>query len=219
MSDERDLAGLRREYAVGGLAESDLAGDPVTMFRRWLHDATVAGLHEQNAMVVASASPDGVPSARLVLLKGLDERGFVFFTNYASRKGRDLDANPACALLFPWHDLERQVRVEGPATRLSEPANAVYFATRPRASQIGAWASPQSQVVASREDLDRRYADTAARLGDGDIGLPPTWGGYLVTPHMVEFWQGRRGRMHDRLRYVRAAGATDGGWRTQRLAP
>jgi pyridoxamine 5'-phosphate oxidase len=219
MSDERDLAGLRREYAVGGLAESDLAGDPVTMFRRWLHDATVAGLHEPNAMVVASASPDGVPSARLVLLKGLDERGFVFFTNYASRKGRDLDANPVCALLFPWHDLERQVRVEGPATRLSEPANAAYFATRPRASQIGAWASPQSQVVASREDLDRRYADTAAHLGDGDIGLPPTWGGYLVTPHMVEFWQGRRGRMHDRLRYVRAAGATDGGWRTERLAP
>ena len=215
MSDERDLAGLRREYAVGGLHESDLADEPIAMFRRWLHDATVAGLHEPNAMVVGSATPDGVPSTRLVLLKGLDRRGFVFFTNYASRKGDELDANPACALLFPWHDLERQVRVEGTAGRLTEAENAAYFATRPHASQLGAWASPQSQVVASREDLDRRYAEVSDRFGDADVGLPPDWGGYLVTPEVVEFWQGRRGRMHDRLRYVR-----DGdGWRTERLAP
>jgi pyridoxamine 5'-phosphate oxidase len=227
MSDERDLAGARREYAVGGLHESDLAAEPIAMFRRWLHDATVAGLHEPNAMVVGSAAPDGSPSMRLVLLKGLDRRGFVFFTNYASRKGRELDENPACALLFPWHDLERQVRVEGVASRLTEAENAAYFATRPRASQLGAWASPQSAVVASREDLDRRYADALARFGEGDVTLPPEWGGYLVAPQVVEFWQGRRGRMHDRLRYVRVptgSVAGDGstaaeGWRTERLAP
>lgn len=221
MSDERDLAGLRREYAVGGLHESDLTDEPIAMFRRWLHDATAAGLHEPNAMVVGSASVDGTPSLRMVLLKGLDLRGFVFFTNYSSRKGRELDANPACALLFPWQDLERQVRVEGPASRLTERENAAYFATRPRASQLGAWASPQSDVVASREELDRRYAETAARFGEADVPLPPEWGGYLVTPEVVEFWQGRRGRMHDRLRYVRVAGApgTEASWRVERLAP
>ena len=215
----RDLAALRREYSIGGLSESDLAPEPIAMFRRWLHDVTVAGLHEPNAMVVSTATPDGVPSSRIVLLKGLDDRGFVFFTNYKSRKGAELDANPAVALLFPWHDLERQVRVEGRASRLDDAANAAYFATRPRASQIGAWASPQSQVVSSREELDRRYAETAARFGgphgDQDIGLPPDWGGYRVAPEVVEFWQGRRGRMHDRLRYVR----TENGWRTERLAP
>ncbi len=215
MSDERDLAGLRHDYAVGGLQEADLADDPVTMFRRWLHAATTAGLHEPNAMVVASTSAEGAPSMRLVLLKGLGERGFVFFTNYASRKGVELDANPACALLFPWHDLERQVRVEGRAERLSDAENAGYFATRPRASQISAWASPQSEVVASREELETRYAEEAARFGEGDIGLPPTWGGYLVVPHVVEFWQGRRDRMHDRLRYVRSGDT----WQRDRLAP
>ena len=215
MSDERELAALRREYAVDGLAESDLATEPIAMFRRWLHDATVAGLHEPNAMVVATAGADGVPSSRMVLLKGLGERGFVFFTNYASRKGAELDANPACSLLFPWHDLERQVRVEGMASRLTTEENAAYFATRPRASQLGAWASPQSQVVGSRDELDKRYAEAAARFGEGDVGLPPDWGGYLVAPRIVEFWQGRRGRMHDRLRYVREGE----GWRTERLAP
>jgi pyridoxamine 5'-phosphate oxidase len=216
---DRDLAALRREYSIGGLSESDLAPEPIAMFRRWLHDVTVAGLHEPNAMVVSTATPDGVPSSRIVLLKGLDDRGFVFFTNYASRKGAELDANPAVALLFPWHDLERQVRVEGRATRLDAAANAAYFATRPRASQIGAWASPQSRVVSSREELDRWYAETAARFGgphgDEDVELPPDWGGYRVAPQVVEFWQGQRGRMHDRLRYV----ATENGWRTERLAP
>ena len=215
MSDERELAALRREYAVGGLAEADLAAEPIAMFRRWLHDATVAGLHEPNAMVVASATPDGVPSSRMVLLKGLDSRGFVFFTNYDSRKGGELEVNPACALLFPWHDLERQVRVDGTASRLSPAENTAYFATRPHASQLGAWASPQSQVVTSREELDRRYAEASARFGEQDVELPPNWGGYLVAPQTVEFWQGRRGRMHDRLRYVRAGD----GWRTERLAP
>lgn len=215
MADDHDLAALRRDYALGGLSEDDLAPEPIAMFRRWLHDVTVAGVHEPNAMVVASATSEGVPSARLVLLKGLDERGFVFFTNYASRKGDELDANDAVALLFPWHDLERQVRVEGTATHLGETENAAYFASRPHGSQVGAWASPQSQVVASRADLDARYAEASTRFAEGDVPLPPTWGGYLVAPTSVEFWQGRRGRMHDRLRYVREGD----GWRTERLAP
>ena len=224
MSDDaRDLAALRREYSLGGLLETDLAPDPLGMFRRWLHDVTVAGLHEPNAMVVASATPDGMPSARLVLLKRLDDRGFVFFTSYDSRKAGELDVNPAVALLFPWHDLERQVRVEGTATRLDETENAAYFATRPRGSQLGAWASPQSQVVASREELDRLYTEAVARFdgasGDQEVGLPPAWGGYVVTPQVVEFWQGRRGRMHDRLRYRRDAEHPEDGWLTERLAP
>lgn len=213
---ERTLTELRREYTVGGLAEDDLLPEPVAMFRRWLHDATVAGLHEPNAMVVATVADDGRPSSRMVLLKGLDERGFVFFTNYASRKAAELDANPACSLLFPWHALERQVRVDGAAVRVGEAENAAYFASRPRASQIGAWASPQSQVVSSRAELDERYEEVAARYGDeAELPLPPHWGGYRVAPEMVELWQGRRGRMHDRLRYRR----TPDGWVVERLAP
>ena len=214
------LSELRREYAFGGLDESDLTPEPIAMLRRWLHNATAAGIHEPNAMVVSTVSTDGLPSSRMVLLKGLDERGLMFFTNYGSRKGGDLAHNPACALLFPWHPLERQVRIEGRATRLSDAENAAYFATRPRASQIGAWASPQSQVVASRAELDRRYDEAADRFGEGDIPLPPDWGGYRVAPEVVEFWQGRRGRMHDRLRYRRSESSDlDGGWVTERLAP
>ena len=214
MSDA--LADLRREYAFGGLDESDLTPEPIAMFRRWLHDATAAGLHEPNAMVVATVSADGLPSARMVLLKGLGERGFVFYTNYGSRKGAELEQNSACALLFPWHPLERQVRVEGRATRLTDEENAAYFATRPRGSQVGAWASPQSEVVGSRAELDDRYDEVADRFGEGDIPLPPYWGGFVVTPEVVEFWQGRRGRMHDRLRYRRGPGDA---WVTERLAP
>lgn len=212
---ERELSELRREYAVGGLAESDLLDDPVAMFRAWMHAAVVAGLHEPNAVVVSTATPTGLPSSRIVLLKGLDERGFVFFTNLESRKGVELMANPACALLFPWHDLERQVRVEGTAGQLGREENDAYFASRPRGSQLGAWASPQSQVVAGREALDGRYAEAAGRFGDDDVPTPPHWGGFRVSPDVVEFWQGRRGRMHDRLRYRR----TTDGWVTERLAP
>jgi pyridoxamine 5'-phosphate oxidase len=166
-------------------------------------------------MVVATVSPRGVPSARMVLLKGMDARGFVFFTNYESRKAGELDENPACALLFPWHPLERQVRIEGRAARLDDEESAAYFGTRPRGSQIGAWASPQSQVVGSRAELDERYAAAQARFGDGEVPRPPYWGGYRDAPEAVEFWQGRRGRMHDRLRYRRA----DGSWVIERLAP
>ncbi|HET7385839.1 MAG TPA: pyridoxamine 5'-phosphate oxidase [Nocardioidaceae bacterium] len=212
-----ELSGLRQEYVGRGLSEQDLADDPVAMFDRWFHDAVEAGLHEPNAMVLATASREGLPSARMVLLKGYDARGFRFFTNYDSRKGAELAANPACALLFGWHVLGRQVRVEGRAERLGEAESAAYFATRPRLSQIGAWASPQSRTVDSRDRLDERYAAEQDRFAtETDVPLPPYWGGFLVTPHTVEFWQGREGRMHDRLRYV-SAGA--GGWRVERLAP
>ncbi len=214
MSD-RELSELRREYAVGGLDESDLGADPVTMFRGWLADALSAGVHEPNAMVLCTVSASGGPASRIVLLKGLDEQGFAFYTNYGSRKGTELAASPRCSLLFPWHVLERQVRVEGVATRLDAEENDAYFATRPRVSQIGAWASPQSEVVADRTVLDARYAQMAERFGEGAVPRPEHWGGYRVEPETVEFWQGRLGRMHDRLRYRR----TREGWATERLAP
>ena len=210
-----DLAAAREEYTRGGLTEDDLLPDPVSMFRRWYDEAQAAGVHEPNAMVVATCSAAGVPSARLVLLKGFSEEGFAFYTNTHSRKGQDLAANPACALLFPWHPLERQVRVDGTATPLPRSAVDAYFAVRPRGSQIGAWASHQSTVVDGRAELDREYAAVQARFGDEDVPTPEEWGGYLVRPEVVEFWQGRPGRMHDRLLYRR----TDEGWRTERLAP
>jgi pyridoxamine 5'-phosphate oxidase len=213
--DPETLAALRREYGDAGLDFPDLAPDPIAMFRRWFADTTDSGLHEPNAMVVATVSAEGRPSVRTVLLKGVDERGFVFYTNYASRKGRDLEDNPAVALLFPWHDLQRQVRVEGTASQVSQQESETYFASRPRGSQLGAWASPQSSEVDSRAELDQRYAAAEERFAQGDVPLPPTWGGYRVAPETMEFWQGRRGRMHDRLVYSR-----DGaGWRTSRLAP
>ncbi|HEX6247192.1 MAG TPA: pyridoxamine 5'-phosphate oxidase [Nocardioidaceae bacterium] len=216
--DARELSELRREYAAGGLDEADLAPDPVSMFRTWMHDAVRAGLHEPNAFVLATSDRDGLPGSRIVLLKGLDERGFVFFTNYSSRKGEELASNPRAALLFPWHPLERQVRVEGTVNRLSDAENDAYFATRPRAAQLGAWASPQSQVVPDRAALDRRYDEVAARFGgEADVPRPEHWGGYCVEPATVEFWQGRIGRMHDRLRYRRSG--TSGTWTTERLAP
>ncbi|MGZ4491940.1 MAG: pyridoxamine 5'-phosphate oxidase [Nocardioidaceae bacterium] len=210
-----DLRDLRHEYAAHGLDESELAADPMEMFGRWMAETVAAGLGEANAMVVATVDAAGQPAARMVLLKGLDE-GFVFYTNYASRKGQELAAHPACALLFPWHDLQRQVRVEGRAERVTEAENQAYFATRPRPSQVGAWASPQSTVVASRAALDASYDETAARFGDDEVPVPPHWGGFRVVPETMEFWQGRSNRMHDRLRYRRTA---DGGWETDRLAP
>jgi pyridoxamine 5'-phosphate oxidase len=213
---ERDLAELRREYAAEGLCEDDLPADPLAMFRRWMHDTVTAGLHEPNAMVLSTVSASGAPSARMVLLKGLDERGFCFYTNYSSRKAVELAAQPGCALLFPWHPLQRQVRIEGTALRMTPAENQAYFDTRPRASQIGAWASPQSEEVADRAVLDASYDAVASRFGrEEPIPVPPHWGGYRVEPHVLEFWQGRPGRMHDRLRYRR----TDAGWAVARLAP
>ncbi len=212
MSDP--YADLRREYADGGLVESDLAADPFAMFQRWYDDAVAAEVYEPNAMVVASVSPDGRPSMRMVLLKGFSEEGWVFFTNLASRKGSELRGNPHCALLFPWHPLERQVRVDGLATELPRADVDAYFAQRPRNARLGAHASHQSHEVASRAELDDAWAAADATYPD-EVPVPDEWGGFRVAPEAVEFWQGRPGRMHDRLVYRR-----DGeGWTTHRLAP
>ncbi len=219
MSKEKrdtDLAALRREYGDQGVDVPDLAPDPLTMFRRWMEDTVASGLHEPNAMAVSTVSAEAKPSSRLVLLKAVDERGFVFYTNYDSRKGEDIDANPSVALLLPWHDLQRQVRVEGTATRVSQQESEDYFAARPRGSQLGAWASPQSREVSSRSELDDLYEGVEQRFGDsGEVPLPPQWGGYLVRPDVVEFWQGRKGRMHDRMVYRREGDR----WGVVRLAP
>jgi pyridoxamine 5'-phosphate oxidase len=182
----------------------------------WFADAVAAEIAEPNAMSLATADADGAPSVRIVLLKGYDERGFVFFTNYDSRKGRELAANPRAALLFAWLDLERQVRVTGPVERVARAETEAYFATRPRGAQLGAWASPQSAVIDGREELERRLAAVEARFADTQVPPPPHWGGFRVRPETVEFWQGRPDRLHDRLRYRQRA---DGGWRLERLAP
>ena len=208
------LPARRAEYTRAGLLESDLTPEQFALFRRWYADADEAGLYEPNAMVVATADPEGRPSARFVLLKGLSEEGFVFFTNAQSRKGEELAANPACALLFPWHPLERQVRVDGAAEPLDRTRVEEYFASRPRNSRLGAWASRQSRVVAGRGELLAAYEEAERRFPD-EVPTPEEWGGYLVVPEAVEFWQGRPGRMHDRLVYRR----TPEGWRTERLAP
>lgn len=208
-----DLAALREEYGRAGLDEADLAPDPIAMFERWMREAVESGMHDPNGMVVATVGADGAPSARMVLLKGLTPGGFVFFTNTASRKGTELAGNPRCSLLFPWHPLERQVRVDGVADPLPQADVEAYFATRPRGSRLGAWASPQSRVV-TRGDLASAYAEAEERFPD-EVPVPPEWGGYVVRPEAVEFWQGRPGRMHDRLVYRRTAD----GWETERLAP
>ncbi len=213
-----DIASLRKEYADGGLTESDLTTDPYDLFRRWVQESIDAGLHEPNAMVVSTVTSDGQPTSRMVLLKGLDERGFHFYTNRGSAKGVQLAGNPKCSLLFPWHPLERQVRIIGDAWDLPPADVNAYFATRPRASRLGAWASHQSSEVASRAELAAAYDEVAARFANDEVvPVPPMWGGYAVHPTEIEFWQGRPGRMHDRLVYRRTAAGT--GWDVHRLAP
>lgn len=200
---------------VGALRAEDLAPDPVAQFRAWFRDAEEAGVQLPETMVLATAGADGAPSARAVLLKGVDERGFAFFTNRESRKGRELAENPRAALVFLWPALGRQVRVEGDVSPVDDAEAEAYFATRPRGSRIGAWASPQSAVLASREELERRVAEADAAHPGHDVPLPPFWGGYRVEPDAVEFWQHRESRLHDRLRYRRLAD----GWAVERLAP
>jgi len=214
-----DLAAMRAVYARTGLDEASILADPLAQFARWMQDAMNAGLPEPNAMVLATATRDGVPSARTVLLKGVDERGFTFFTNTDSRKGAELAANPRAALVFPWHALERQVRVSGPVSVVDRAEAGAYFASRPHGSQLGAWASPQSQVISGRADIDARLAEVAERWTEGDaVPLPDFWGGYRVAPEEVEFWAGRADRLHDRLRFRRDRDAPDG-WLLERLAP
>jgi pyridoxamine 5'-phosphate oxidase len=213
-----DLASMRKQYRTEGLSETDLAATPVEQFARWFAQAArEGGLFEPNAMIVSTADAAGRPSSRTVLLKHFDASGFVFYTNYESRKGRDLAENPHVSLLFPWHPVARQVIVTGTARRTGRDETAAYFRTRPHGSQLGAWASGQSTVIASREVLDTAYAGLAARYPEQErVPVPPHWGGFRVVPETVEFWQGRENRLHDRLRYVAVPG---GGWRVERLAP
>jgi pyridoxamine 5'-phosphate oxidase len=208
------LAAMRRTYATAGLEEADLAPTWLQQFERWFADAVAAPLIEPNAMVVATAASDGRPSARTVLLKGVDDRGFVFYTNLDSRKGREARANPHAAIVFPWHDMGRQVLVNGAVEEASAEESDAYFATRPRDAQLGAHASPQSRVIASRDELDRALEEVSARYVD-DVPRPENWGGLRVVPDTVEFWQGRLHRLHDRLRYRRERD----GWVVERLAP
>lgn len=208
------LADLRREYTQAGLSEADLAPDPFAQFDHWFAEAQNAGLREPNAMALATVNADGQPSLRIVLLKGAGPDGFRFFTNYESRKGRELETNPQASLCFPWHELERQVRVEGRAERLSPADNDAYFKSRPLGSQWGAWTSNQSSRVSGRAALEARLAEIEASYPD-EVPRPPFWGGYRIVPNAVEFWQGRPSRLHDRLRFVKE----DSGWSVERLAP
>ncbi|MET9731279.1 pyridoxamine 5'-phosphate oxidase [Streptomyces sp. NPDC006458] len=213
-----DPAAMRKQYRTEGLAETDLAATPVEQFARWFKQAAVeAHLFEPNAMIVSTVGSEGRPSSRTVLLKHFDEQGFVFYTNYDSRKGRDLGENPYVSLLFPWHPMARQVIVHGVARRTGRDETAAYFRSRPHGSQLGAWASAQSSVIAGRADLEASYAELEARYPEGEqVPVPPHWGGFRVAPRTVEFWQGRENRLHDRLRYD---ARSDGSWQVERLAP
>lgn len=221
MSDEHDLRAMRLVYDRGTLVESDLATEPLTQFRRWLVDAVTEGIVEPNAMVLSTVSADGVPSARTVLLKDADARGFVFYTNLGSRKGRELASTGLAAAVFPWLPLHRQVVIAGRAVEVSRDEAADYFASRPHGSRVGAWASRQSEVISERTVIDDRYAEMLERF-PADVPLPDFWGGWIIVPESVEFWQGRESRLHDRLRYRRVS---DGGmdepsaWVTERLSP
>jgi pyridoxamine 5'-phosphate oxidase len=210
-----DASSLRKEYTSAGLDKADVDPDPIVQFHEWFEKVIDADLHEPNAMVLATATRDGRPSARTVLLKGYDERGFVFYTNYEGRKARELETNPICALLFYWGELERQVRIEGRASRLSGEESDTYFAGRPRGSRLGAWASEQSRSVEDRSILEERLRALETEYEGRDIPRPLFWGGYRVEPDTIEFWQGRENRLHDRLVYLR----NEGGWKIVRLQP
>lgn len=211
-----DLSALRRDYETGALHRRDLDADPIKQFERWLNDAIAAGQIEPTGMTLATATPQGRPSARIVLLKGVSADGFVFFTNYQSQKGREIEANPNVELVFFWDKLERTVRVHGTVTRTSREESDAYFHQRPKRSQIGAAASNQSEVVADREILEQRFAELEKQHEHSDVPTPPHWGGFRVKPQTIEFWQGRPSRLHDRFRYHRDA---HGSWVIERVAP
>lgn len=215
MQQEASIASIRREYMRESLSETDVHADPFGQFGRWWDEALRADIDEVNAMTLCTVSAEGFPSGRIVLLKGYDAEGFVWFTNYESRKGRELLSNPNASLLFFWKELERQVRIEGISERVSADESDAYFNSRPEGSRIGAWASPQSSVITSREVLDQNIADITERFSDSPVHRPPHWGGYRLKPRAFEFWQGRPSRLHDRIHYAN----TVDGWKITRLAP
>jgi pyridoxamine 5'-phosphate oxidase len=210
------IADLRKDYTAGGLDEADVDPDPIRQFSLWFEQARLVTGHEPNAMTVATANADGVPAARILLMKGFDDRGFVFYSNYDSAKGRDLAENPVVALLFYWPELERQVRISGKVEQVSREDSERYFHSRPRGSQIGAVASHQSTIIPNRQFLADAVTDLEVRYEGQDVPLPENWGGYLVRPDWIEFWQGRPSRLHDRLRYIRDE---NGAWTIVRLSP
>ena len=211
-----ELSQLRKDYTLHSLNEDDVNNSPVIQFEKWWKDATDTAILEMNAMTVATTGNDGMPDARIVLLKGVDEKGFVFFTNYNSTKSKQLEQNGNCCLLFFWKELERQVRITGVAEKISATESITYFNSRPEGSKLGAWASPQSTVVAGKAMLIETYQYYAERFKHGEIPKPPHWGGYRVKPVRIEFWQGRPSRMHDRILYTKAP---EGNWKIERLAP
>lgn len=216
MTDKHSIAGIRKVYQLQSLTESEAEADPIQQFAKWWKQVMESNIDEPNAMVLSTCGPEGKPSSRIVLLKGFQEEGFVFFTNYHSRKGKEIAQNPFCSLLFFWKELERQVRIEGTVSEISSQESDDYFFSRPRESRIGAWASPQSEAIENREVLEKSKEAYDHRFAAGDIPRPAHWGGYLLKPACVEFWQGRPGRLHDRLQYVRTSGNK---WHLQRLAP
>ena len=213
---DKTIAELRKDYTVSGLSEIEVNANPFTQFQQWFDQALAAQLLEPNAMTVATATADGKPKARMVLLKDFDERGFVFYTNYNSQKGQELAENPQASLVFWWAELERQVRISGRVEKVSETESDKYFYGRPLNSRLGAWASNQSEVIESREVLTRQLQELQTKYHNQDIKRPPHWGGLRVIPTEIEFWQGRPSRLHDRLRYTRL---DDGTWKIERLSP
>jgi pyridoxamine 5'-phosphate oxidase len=211
-----DLSDFRKEYSARGLHREDLAPDPTLVFAKWFEQATEFKIHEPNAMTLATVSADGIPSQRTVLLKAFDQQGFTFFTNYSSRKAKQIEENPHVSLLFPWVNLERQVIIQGVAEKISNAESLRYFVTRPRESQIGAWVSNQSEVISSRKFLLMKLEEIKNRFKEGEIPLPSFWGGFRVVPRSIEFWQGGPGRVHDRFLYTLQA---DGSWNLDRLSP
>ncbi|MCB0581918.1 MAG: pyridoxamine 5'-phosphate oxidase [Phaeodactylibacter sp.] len=212
-----DIKQLRKEYTAYTLGPEDVSESPLAQFKAWFEQAVQVQVPEPNAMTLATCTPEGKPSARIVLLKGIEEGGFVFYTNYNSRKGKELEQNPQAALAFLWHELQRQVRVEGPVRKLSPESSTAYFQSRPKGSQVGAWASPQSTPIASRAVLEKRVEELAGQYAGAEIlPRPPHWGGYVLEPTVVEFWQGRSNRLHDRIRYRLDE---NGNWQVERLAP
>lgn len=212
----RDIQDLREDYRLGSLIESQVPESPFELFKEWFDDAQAAQVPEPNAMTIATVNRDGKPSARIVLLKGYHDKGFIFYTNYDSRKGQDIAANPFVSVVFLWKEIERQVRIEGSVIKLSEEKSTKYYHSRPKDSQIGAWASPQSSIIKDRSVLEDKYILISEQYRSIDqLPKPPNWGGYVIQPKMIEFWQGRSSRLHDRLRYS----SVEDNWQMDRLAP